>query len=59
MAKLLFFLLVSLLTLTYALPEVKLGRTTISGRAISDKVEFFGGERCPSSPVNVVRNIAC
>ncbi|TEB32798.1 triacylglycerol lipase 3 [Coprinellus micaceus] len=55
MAKLLFFLLVSLLTLTYALPEVKLGRTTISGRAISDKVEFFGGIPFAEPPIGPLR----
>lgn len=47
MFSLLLFSLAYLLTFTHALPEVKLGKTTISGRAISDKVDFFGGkEHC-------------
>ena len=30
--------------LAHALPQVKLGKTLVSGKAVSDVVEFFGGE---------------
>ena len=40
----LLFSLISLLPLVHALPEVRLGKTTVSGRAVSEKVDFFGGE---------------
>jgi hypothetical protein len=36
--------LISLLPFVHGLLEVKLGKTTVSGRAVSDKVDFFGGE---------------
>lgn len=46
MGKTLVYSLLSLLALsqTYALPQVKLGKTTILGRDLPEKVEFFGGE---------------
>lgn len=39
----LYILLFSFATV-HALPQVKLGRTAISGRDASDAVEFFGGK---------------
>ncbi|KAJ2935221.1 hypothetical protein H1R20_g1873, partial [Candolleomyces eurysporus] len=36
------FLLLSLLTAVLAVPELKLGRTTLSGRDVSPRVEFYG-----------------
>jgi hypothetical protein len=41
----LLFSLACLVIVAHALPEVKLGRTTISGRAVSGEVDFFGGEQ--------------
>lgn len=39
-----FFVVLTFLTSAYALPQAKLGKTTIIGRDVSDGVEFFGGE---------------
>lgn len=42
---LVFHLLVCILVTTVrAIPEVKVGRTTISGRNIAANIEFFGGQ---------------
>lgn len=45
MLKPLFYSLFTLLSVARAVPEVKLGETTVSGRAVSETVEFFGGKR--------------
>ena len=47
---LVFHLLVCILaTVVRAVPEVKVGRTTVSGRDIAANVEFFGGQTVSSS----------
>ncbi|KAJ2929060.1 hypothetical protein H1R20_g8034, partial [Candolleomyces eurysporus] len=53
---LVFHLLVCILvTAVRAVPEVKVGRTTISGRDITANVEFFGGIPFAEPPVGALR----
>ncbi|KAJ2920605.1 hypothetical protein H1R20_g16490, partial [Candolleomyces eurysporus] len=49
------FLLLSLLTNVHAVPELKLGRTTLSGRDVSPRVEFYGGIPFAEPPVGARR----
>ncbi|KAJ2921867.1 hypothetical protein H1R20_g15225, partial [Candolleomyces eurysporus] len=50
-----FFLLLSLLTTVQAVPEIKLGRTALSGRDVSSRVEFYGGIPFAEPPVGALR----
>ena len=43
MLKPLLYSLFALLSVAHALPEVQLGKTTVSGRVVSETIEFFGG----------------
>ncbi|TEB32790.1 esterase 1 [Coprinellus micaceus] len=47
--------LISLLPFVHGLLEVKLGKTTVSGRAVSDKVDFFGGIPFAEPPLGPLR----
>ncbi|RXW15273.1 hypothetical protein EST38_g10582 [Candolleomyces aberdarensis] len=49
------FLLLSLLTYVHAVTELKLGRTTLSGRDVSPRVEFYGGIPFAEPPVGARR----
>ncbi|TEB32792.1 triacylglycerol lipase 3 [Coprinellus micaceus] len=51
----LLFSLACLVIVAHALPEVKLGRTTISGRAVSGEVDFFGGIPFAEPPIGQFR----
>ncbi|KAF5310380.1 hypothetical protein D9611_012087 [Ephemerocybe angulata] len=49
------FSLVPLITLAGALPQVKLGKATVVGQDVSDKVEFFGGIPFAEPPLGELR----
>ncbi|RXW15268.1 hypothetical protein EST38_g10579 [Candolleomyces aberdarensis] len=48
-------LLLSLLTTVQAVSELKLGRTALSGREVSPRVEFYGGIPFAEPPVGALR----
>ncbi|KAJ2921870.1 hypothetical protein H1R20_g15226, partial [Candolleomyces eurysporus] len=50
-----FPLLLSSLAVVQAIPEIKLGKTTLSGRDISPRVEFYGGIPFAEPPVGALR----
>lgn len=47
--------MVPLITLAGALPQVKLGKATVVGQDVSDKVEFFGGIPFAEPPLGELR----
>ncbi|KAF6745461.1 triacylglycerol lipase 3 [Ephemerocybe angulata] len=47
--------LLPLITLAGALPQVKLGKATVVGQDVSDKVEFFGGIPFAEPPLGELR----
>ncbi|KAJ3524755.1 hypothetical protein NMY22_g10863 [Coprinellus aureogranulatus] len=55
MLKYFLWCLLSTVSLVCALPKVKLGQTALSGRAVSDSVEFFGGIPYAEPPLGDLR----